>query len=148
MIFRNEWRVHSCTGESDLEPVWIVDCEDEKWLERGIQRSFGGFHDQRCRVPIFRPSPSPDFLVAATKWFSGLRRIGQDWQRKDFDPFYWRQQKELKRVGKSEKVKMEYKRRFMAREAMLSPSCTSSPAKCPTRDLRIDMIHSTGDLWQ
>ena len=52
----------------------------------------------------------------------------------------------MKRVGKSEKVKMEYKRRFMAREAMLSPSCTSSPAKCPTRDLRIDMIHSTGDL--
>ena len=55
---------------------------------------------------------------------------------------FWQQ----KRVEKSEKVKMEYKRRFMAREAMLSPSCTSSPAKCPTRDLRIDMIHSTGDL--
>ena len=54
--------------------------------------------------------------------------------------------KELKRVEKSKKVKMEYKRRFMAREAMLSPSCTSSPAKCPARDLRIDMIHSTGDL--
>ena len=54
--------------------------------------------------------------------------------------------KELKRVGKCEKVKMEYKRRFMAREAMLSPSCTSSPAKCPARDLRIDMLHSTGDL--
>ena len=42
-----------------------MDCEDEKWLERGIQRSFGGFHDQRCRVPIFRPSPSPDVLAAA-----------------------------------------------------------------------------------
>ena len=37
---------------------------------------------------------------------------------------------------------MEYKRRFMAREANLSKN--SSPAKFPTKDLRIDMIHATG----
>ena len=37
---------------------------------------------------------------------------------------------------------MEYKRQFMAREANLRKN--SSPAKFPTKDLRIDMIHATG----
>ena len=136
----NEWQQARNCSRPDLEPDPILRVgrvvEILGWISWPVPVAAW------CRFPSGSRFPECN----SNHWYSVLLWL----QRKAFDPSI-RPLSSIKlnfvccvEKGRSD-ITMEYKRRFMAREAVLSTSSNNSPAKCPARDLRIDMIHSTGN---